>query len=142
MKAIFSFSHLLIGLIFCSLFLGGVLSSQAQVTARKGALRDGGAVRLQKDIPVRLNPVIEGNGQPTYLYVIQLARFENMKGIPSTFPKGTFLWVNPDHRSEMLLLTGFYEDRDKAYADAQVWKKKVEFKGAFVRAKPFMIRYD
>lgn len=136
-------SIVIIKYIFLSLLIVAAIPSlQAQVDARAGQTRDGGTMRRMKDIPIRINPIIQGDGTPTYLYVIQLARFENMEGIPSTFPKGTFLWVNPDYRSEMLLLSGFYEDRDKAYADAQVWKKKKEFKGAFVRAKPFMVRYD
>lgn len=138
MKSIAIFKYIL----FSLLIVAAIPSLQAQVESRVGQTRDGETVRRMKDIPVRVNPIIQGDGSPTYLYVIQLARFENMEGIPSTFPKGTFLWVNPDYRSEMLLLSGFYEDRDKAYSDAQVWKKKIEFKGAFVRAKPFMVRYD
>lgn len=138
MKVTVIFKHI----FFSLLILAALPSLQAQVDARSGQTRDGETVRRMKDIPVRVNPIITGDGTPTYLYVIQLARFEDMEGIPSTFPKGTFLWVNPDYRSEMLLLSGFYEDRDKAYSDAQAWKKKAEFKGAFVRAKPFMVRYD
>lgn len=129
-------------IVLLSGLLLGLLSVDAQVSSASGAARDGSSIRRQKDIPVNPGPLIQGNGQPTKLYVIQLARFESMNGIPSTFPKGTFLWVNPDHRSEMLLLAGFYDDPDKAYAASKQWKKKAEFKKAFVRAKPFMVRYD
>lgn len=97
---------------------------------------------LRKEVPTQLNPPIKGSGKPTYMYVVQLARFEELGKIPATFPKGTFLWVNPDIPTEMLLLSGFYNSYKEAIAGANTWKKKPLFEAAFARKNPFMVRYD
>ena len=101
-----------------------------------------GSFYLQKEVPSERNPIIQGEGKPTKLYVIQLARFEDMPRIPSSFPKGTFLWISPDHPREKLLLVGYYDSLANAEKAAVAWRKNPTFKKAFVRQAPFIIRYD
>ncbi|TAE50057.1 MAG: hypothetical protein EAZ89_12910 [Bacteroidetes bacterium] len=101
-----------------------------------------GTYSLQKEVPDREPPKITGNGKPVNLYVVQLARFEEMTTIPPSFPQGTFLWANPDHINEKLLLSGFYNSYQEAVAAAAVWKKKYMFKDAFARTKPFITQYQ
>lgn len=98
--------------------------------------------RLYKDVPVRKNMEVQGTGTPTALYVVQLARFEDMDYIPSTFPKGTILFINQDHSNEKFLYAGFYNSAAEASAAAKKWKQNAMFKGAFPRALPFLVRYD
>ena len=130
------------GLTFLVLMMGVSSMTVAQVDAASGATRDGESIRFRKDVPVKVNPRIVGNGVPTKLYVIQLARFEVMGTIPSKFPKGTFLYINPDHPKEKWLLVGFYDSYEDARVAAKEWKKNPMFKGAYARSKPFMVRYD
>ena len=82
------------------------------------------------------------DGIPTKMYVVQLARFEEMHDLPKTFPKGTFLWANPDHKNEKLLLSGFYGSYQEAMEAANLWKRHEQFANAFARYDPFLIRYD
>jgi hypothetical protein len=124
------------------MLLFAAIPAFSQVEAVKGPTRDGSAMKLTKDVPIQKNPQINGTGQPTYMYVVQLARFVDMDYIPSEFPKGTFLWVSPDHNSETLLLSGFFSTYEEASADVKNWKGKPEFKAAFARKMPFLIRYD
>lgn len=99
-------------------------------------------VILAKGIPRNPHVKVSGDGKPKALYVVQLARFEFMKGVPEEFPKGSFLWINPDLRSEKLLLSGFYDTYEDANEAALEWKKQKQFSRAFARPKPFMIVYE
>ena len=129
-------------LSFALCFLGLISVVQAQkIKEYSTATRDGGFY-LQKEVPSERNPIIQGDGVPTKLYVIQLARFEDMPRIPSSFPKGTFLWSNPDHPREKLLLVGYYDSLGNAEKAAAAWRKNRTFSKAFVRQEPFIIRYD
>lgn len=102
----------------------------------------GGGIVLSKEIPIKPSPEIKGYGSPTWLYVVQLARFEDLMKIPDKFPKGSILWVNPDHPREKILLSGFYNSFEEAKTAAQKFKKIDQFKHAFARKDAFMIRYD
>ena len=125
------------------LLLGGFSTVEAQVKATK--LRtQGGDFLLSKEIPDRTKPEITGKGVPVGLYVVQLARFEEMSwdDVPRRLPKGSFLWINPDHDEEALLLVGFFTTFEEAEKVAEKWKKKgPEFQEAFAREKPFMVEY-
>lgn len=116
---------------------------QAQVRAFNGKTSSN-SHRLVKDVPVAKNPQVRGDGRPTSLYVVQLARFEDMEAIPSTFPKGTFLWNSHDHLNEKILFAGYYSSLAEARAAAEDWKKVngKMFPGAFARPIPFIVRYD
>ena len=127
-------------LTFAILMLASSIELSAQIKERSGLTRDGESFRLEKEVPYRENPEIKGNGVPTNLYVVQLARFEDLEEIPKTFPKGTYLWLSPDHPREKLLVSGFYETYAKANAAANQYKKLKEYRGAFARL--FMVRYD
>lgn len=128
-------------LVFVFLILGSLSCLQAQVTSYGGKTRAGG-FRLVKDVPSRTPPQVSGEGAPTMLYVVQLARFEDMPSIPAQFPKGTLVWVNPDHANEKLLLAGFYTSLEEAEAAAVKWRRNPTFAKAFVREQPFLVRYD
>ena len=65
-----------------------------------------------------------------------------MEHVPEAFPKGTFLWINPDLRSEKFLLAGFFETFEDADIAARKWKKQEIFEQAFARPKPFMVLYE
>ncbi|MCB0835413.1 MAG: hypothetical protein KDD63_02930 [Bacteroidetes bacterium] len=129
---------------FFSIIIPLEISAQAPTQTVEGfRVKDrSGNYHLEKNVPYQKNPEIRGDGIPTKMYVVQLARFEDLAHIPSTFPKGTFLWVSPDHPQEKLLLTGFYGTVEEAKQAALAWKKRPEFKGAFARATPFLIKYD
>ncbi|MDX1908026.1 MAG: hypothetical protein SF053_13405 [Bacteroidia bacterium] len=102
-----------------------------------------GEYMLTKEVPDREPPKIVGTGKPVRLYVVQLARFEEMPFIPTQFPIGSFIWNNPDHPTEKMLLSGFYYSIEEANKAALEWKKKgIMFKDAFARTEPFMIRYE
>lgn len=109
----------------------------------KGRINTDEVIR-SKGIPMAGDREIKGDGTPRSLFVVQLARFEFMEGIPEKFPKGAFLWINPDLRSEKLLLAGFFESFEEAEAAAKKWKKKdgKMFATAFARPKPFMVIYE
>lgn len=115
----------------------------AQVESFDYASEDGTAIMLTKEIPVMDNLEITGDGEPIeQLYVVQLARFEQMPEAPEFFPKGSMLWVNPDHPKEKLLLAGFYKSLDEARVAASEWKLQSEqFQFAFARQTPFFIKY-
>ncbi|MEL6848957.1 MAG: hypothetical protein AAFP92_10585 [Bacteroidota bacterium] len=102
----------------------------------------GGTHFIGKEVKKVINPKIEGAGVPTQLFVVQLARFEEMASLPATFPKGTILWVNPDVPTEKILYSGFYESLADAKKAAVEWKKIKEFKSAFARPMPWLVRYD
>ena len=136
LKNTFTTLGLVLGLIFAS------SSAFAQVETVSGPTRDGKAMKITKDIPIRKNPVVKGDGQPTYLYVVQLARFVDMDYIPAEFPKGTFLWISPDNSEETLLLSGFFSTYEEANADVKNWTGNPAFKGCFARKLPFLVRYD
>lgn len=114
---------------------------KGQVDAFSVRTRDG-SYHLQKEVPSMKNPVIRGDGMPTKLFVVQLARFEDMIHVPPQFPKGTMLWVNPDIPNEKILLAGYYASYEEATEAAKDWKKRPEFKGAFARKSPFVITYQ
>ncbi len=131
-------SSILLFLLFSSVYV-----AQAQVKATKLRTK-GGDFLLSKEIPDRTKPEITGKGVPVGLYVVQLARFEEMSwdDVPLRLPKGTFLWINPDHDEEALLLAGFFNTFDEAEKAAEKWKRKgKEFNEAFAREKPFMVEY-
>lgn len=113
----------------------------AQVSSTAAKTR-GNSHRLIKDIPIRELPEVRGDGKPTLLYVVQLARFEDMDYIPSTFPKGTFLWASADHPGEKILYAGYYASLEEARKAAVVYKKQKMFQGAFPVNMPFIVRYD
>lgn len=121
----------------------GIGATYAQQVKETTFNRDGSGVVLAKEIPVVRNLEITGDGTPQQmLYVVQLARFVDLPYIPEKFPKGCMLFISPDHPSEKLLLNGFYDSYEKAQQAAAKWKKIPEFKGAFVRKSPLLIRYD
>ena len=125
------------------LLFSGYFTAEAQVKATKLRTR-GGDFLLSKEIPDRTKPEITGKGVPVGLYVVQLARFEEMSwdDVPRRLPKGSFLWINPDHDEEALLLVGFFTTFKEAEQVAETWKKKgLEFQEAFAREKPFMVEY-
>ena len=133
------------------IMVAAVTALQAQVDSiesKKVPVTDGGEPGniILKTIPTAKDPVkISGNGLPREKYVVQLARFvdmnENARMEP--FPKGTFLWINPDYTQETMLLAGFYDSLDEARAAAHAWRKKNKmFAGAFARSKPFLIMYE
>ncbi len=128
------------------LFFGLSFATQAQVVeyslVSKGAGKTNNDVVLSKEIPIKGDREIKGTGTPNPLYVVQLARFEFMREIPDKFPAGTFLWINPDHPSEKLLLSGFYESLKQAESAARDWKKQQQFRTAFAREKPFIVQYN
>ncbi len=128
-------------IVLSLLLIGALCSLQAQVKSYGGRTRAGG-FRLVKDVPQRTPPPIVGAGAPTMLYVVQLARFEEMPSIPDQFPKGTLVWVNPDHPNEKLLLAGFYTSLQEAESAAEKWRRNPIFDKAFVREQPFLVRYD
>lgn len=101
-----------------------------------------GTRRLDKDIPIRPGHRVTGNGLPTELYVIQLARFETMDRFPNEFPKGTFLLSSPDHPDEKVLFAGYYASLAEARQAVADWKKDPMFSGAFARPTPLIVRYD
>ena len=116
---------------------------QAQVYSTKERGENGSYI-LTKSIPDRLPPEIIGKGVPVGRYVVQIARFEEMSWdkVPTRLPKGTFLWINPDHSDEALLLAGFYNTYADAEKAAEQWKKKGKaFAFAFAREKPFFVEY-
>ncbi len=113
----------------------------AQVTEGKSETR-GNTVRRVKDIPIREGVVVKGNGLPTELFVIQLARFEDMKRFPSEFPKGTFLLSSPDHPDEKILFAGYFGTFEEAKKAAAGYRKTAMFSGAFARPTPLVVRYD
>jgi len=133
---------LLIPVCVLTLFMLAPLSKvNAQVGAFSAKTR-GGSVRMVKDIPIREMPRVFGDGKPTSLYVVQLARFEAMDYIPETFPSGTFLWVSHDHDNEKVLYAGYYASFEEAQKATQLWKQRSMFKSAFPRPTPFLVRYD
>lgn len=99
---------------------------------------------LEKEVPKRPDYLVfDQNGSARPQFVIQLARFENIAAIPESFPKGSFLWLNPDHQNEALLLHGkFYSSFEKAQADALRIRGKGLYPGAFARTKPFLVKYE
>jgi hypothetical protein len=102
-----------------------------------------GRYEVVKSVPDRNPPKIEGDALPTRLYVVQLARFEEMYAVPPRFPKGTFIWANPDNKNEKMLYAGFYYSIEEATKAAAEWKKKgIEYKDAFARPEPWIVRYD
>ena len=126
------------------LFLVGMASqSQAQIETLIGEDETGTKYRVQTDIPIRTDlPRVGGQGLPSYFYVVQLARFERMHQIPEQFPKGTFLWMNPDDPKEMILYAGFYGSLEDAKFEAKKWKANPMFPGAYAKPNPFLIKYD
>ncbi|MEM7106298.1 MAG: hypothetical protein AAF502_24425 [Bacteroidota bacterium] len=124
-------------ILFCSSLVYG------QVESFDYKSEDGGSMMLTKEIPVANNIEITGDGEVVeQMYVVQLARFEKMPEAPDFFPKGSMLWVNPDHPNEKLLLVGFYNTLEDARLAAEEWKVKSEqFQFAFARQQPFFIRY-
>ena len=133
------------------LLVSAVTGLQAQmdsIESKKVPVTDGGKPGniILKTIPTATDPVkISGNGIPREKYVVQLARFvdmnENARAQP--FPKGTFLWINPDYTQETMLLAGFYDSLEEAKAAAKAWRQKNKmFAGAFARSKPFLIMYE
>ena len=133
-----------ISVLFLILFISGfcyqTALAQVQSESRKPYSSD--TYVLQKQIPDREPPAVRGNGLPTPLFVVQLARFEEMRNYPERFPKGTMLWVNPDIPTEKFLLVGFYNSFMEASQAAREWKKNKMFPGAFAIKEPFMIKYD
>jgi len=139
------FSVYLVFSLFLLLGIGGFLQeSQAQQQVRALSTKPpaGQSYVLQKEVPDRTPPAVSGNGLPTALYVVQLARFEEMRNFPEKFPQGTMLWQNPDIPTEKFLLAGFYGSFAEASQAAREWKKNKMFPGAFALKEPFMIRYD
>ncbi|MEZ4826429.1 MAG: hypothetical protein R3C61_09060 [Bacteroidia bacterium] len=131
-------------LLVLAVFSTSVLFGQeqkGQVDAFSTRTRSGSFV-LQKEVPHQINPIIKGDGIPTKLFVVQLARFEDMAHIPSQFPEGTMLWQNPDIGNEKLLLAGFFSTYEDAVTAAKAWKQRKEFSKAFARKDPFMILYN
>jgi hypothetical protein len=128
-------------LFFLSLLFPLALNGQ-EVKEYSFQTKGGGAVVLQKEVPREEDPRVKGMGKPVRLYVVQLARFEFMREIPQEFPKGTLLYVNPDHPSEKILLGGFYNSFEEAEKACLVWKKQRQFKKAFPRELPFIVRYE
>ncbi|MDX2245392.1 MAG: hypothetical protein SF052_01345 [Bacteroidia bacterium] len=134
---------------FVFTFLLAVLSTgivwgqeqKGQLDAFSVRTRDG-SYHLQKQVPSQINPIIRGDGIPTKLFVVQLARFEDMAHIPSQFPEGTMLWQNPDIGNEKLLLAGFFSTYEDAVEAAKAWKQRKEFAKAFARKDPFMVLYN
>ncbi|MDP4711437.1 MAG: hypothetical protein NWR67_03045 [Saprospiraceae bacterium] len=133
------------------LFVFAVFTAQAQadtIESKKVPITDGGkpGAIILKTIPTAKDPVkISGNGTPREKYVVQLARFISMdKGaLEQSFPKGTFLWINPDYGQETMLLAGFYDSLEAAREAALAWRKKNKmFAEAFARSKPFLIMYE
>ena len=137
---------LLLFIAICSFFV--FQSSNAFSQEKKGnvtsfrVITDSKDYHLEKTISYQKNPEIRGDGLPTKMYVVQLARFEDLAQIPSSFPKGTFLWVNPDHPQEKFLLTGYFGSLEEAKKAATTWKKRPEFAGAFARSTPFIVMYE
>ncbi len=129
---------------FCFVcFICVVETTSAQVYSTKDRGENGSYI-LTKSIPDRLPPEIRGSGVPVGLYVVQIARFEEMSWdkVPSRLPKGTFLWINPDHSDEALLLAGFYNTFKDAENAAKEWKKRGKaFEKSFAREKPFFVEY-
>ena len=123
------------------LLVGGMTIQEASAQVRSQATKSDSYV-LQKQIPDRQPPAVRGTGLPTPLFVVQLARFEEMRDYPAQFPKGTILWVNPDIPTEKFLLVGFYNSFQEASSAAREWKKNKMFPGAFAIREPFMIKYD
>ena len=122
-------------------FLVSISKAQVYSTKERG---ENGSYILTKSIPDRLPPEIMGKGIPVGRYVVQLARFEEMSWdkVPTRLPKGTFLWINPDHSDEALLLAGFYNTYADAEKAAEQWKKKGKaFADSFAREKPFFVEY-
>lgn len=123
-------------------FFSLAIQAQGQVKEYSFQTKGGGAVVLSKEVPREENLRISGPGRPVKMYVVQLARFEFMREIPNEFPKGTLLWVNPDHPNEKILLGGFYNSYEEAERAAVQWKKQRQFRKAFARELPFMVRYE
>lgn len=129
--------------IILGLFLFAINHAQGQVYSTKERGENGSYI-LTKSIPDRLPPEIRGKGVPIGRYVVQIARFEEMSWdkVPLRLPKGTFLWINPDHADEALLLAGFYNTYADAEKAAEEWKKKGKaFEYSFAREKPFFVEY-
>ena len=125
----------------CFLLTG--IAVMAQPVSSYNTKTSTGTFVLEKEVPQNPGALpITGKGVPTELFVVQLARFEELPYIPETFPAGTMLWPNPDHQNEKLLLVGFYDTFEEASKAAAVWKKKPMYKSAFPRRMPFIVRYD
>ena len=126
------------------LLMGGIFTQEAYAQVRSQSTKPytNDSYVLQKQVPDREPPAVRGDGLPTPLFVVQLARFEEMRNYPERFPKGTMLWVNPDIPTEKFLLVGFYNSFLEASAAAREWKKNKMFPGAFAIKEPFMIKYD
>lgn len=138
--------HIFSIFLCCFLFLI-TLQLQAQVSSEKYSMNDGGApgAIILKKIPVSADGVkISGEGKPRAKFVVQLARFESMSqdSLPEQFPKGTFLWISPDHPEETMLLAGFFDSYEEAKAASLNWRKNKMFTDAFARSKPFLILYE
>lgn len=132
---------ILLPLFFVALLFGADWSAMAQVRESKTETR-GQTIRLEKDIPKRLGPTITGTGLPTELYVIQLARFEDLDRFPPEFPEGTFLLSSPDHPEEKILFAGYYGSLEEAKKAVATWRKNPMFESAFARKTPLIVRYD
>jgi hypothetical protein len=118
------------------------LSTQAQGQVRSEMKEDRSQFILKKAIPKGPDSLmLFQDGIPQPYYVIQLARFERMEDIPELFPKGTTLWLNPDHRAEAILITSsFFTSFEEAQRVAFQLREE-GFPGAFARPKPFLVRY-
>lgn len=124
-----------------------LLAQMDSIDHRKVMVKDGGESRavIMKSIPLATDAVrITGTGKPREKFVVQLARFESMsqQALPQEFPKGTFLWISPDHPEETILMSGFYDSYEDARLAAAKWRQQEMFKKAFPRSKPFMIVYE
>jgi hypothetical protein len=134
--------RLLPGLLMAMFLFAGV-AAVAQPVSSYNTKTSTGTHVLEKEVPQNPGALpITGKGVPTELFVVQLARFEELPYIPETFPAGTMLWPNPDHQNEKLLLVGFFDTFEDAQKAAVEWKKKPMYKSAFPRKMPFIVRYD
>lgn len=134
-------------IFFCCFLSLVTFQLQAQVSSEKYSMKDGGkpgALIVKKVIVNEDGVRISGDGKPRAKFVVQLARFESMNqdSLPEQFPKGTFLWISPDHPEETLLLAGFFDSFEEAKAATLDWRKNKMFAKAFARTKPFLILYE
>lgn len=133
--------------VFCCLFLLLSISSIAQAQVEGSSTEKEDSFTIQKRVPKSEsaggNTIFVNDGTAKKYYIVQLARFEKMYEIPSTFPKGTTLWLNPDIGVEALLITTqMYLSYEAAAAAAEKIKSEGYYPKAFARPHPFIVRYE
>lgn len=103
-----------------------------------------GIYQLEKSVPKGTDTTsFATTGKAKRYYIIQLARFEKMYGIPDRFPKGTTLWFNPDIGVEAILIsTRMYRSFESARTAAEEIKAEGVYPNAFARPHPFMVKYE